>query len=302
MHNLRAIFMIIASMAFFTVEDMFIKHLSGALPVGQVVLFISVACTLIFLAWAKINRDPIFVPRNWRPKVVIRACTEGIATISFATALSRVEISTVGAVFQSMPLVVTLGAALFLKENVGWRRWSAIVVGFLGVLLIIRPGISGFDPQVLWVLVAVIAVASRDLMTRVMDAAVPSSVVSFQAFLTVIPAAIINLWLADATLVMPDLVHSIKTLLAIGAAVGGYALIVAGMRMGDASAVTPFRYTRLIFTMIGGVLVFHERPDLMTLAGSALIIGSGLYTFLRERKLARLNRAALRSDLAEPGI
>jgi Permeases of the drug/metabolite transporter (DMT) superfamily len=302
MHNLRAILLIIGSMAFFTVEDMFIKHLSGFLPVGQVLLSIAVASAAIFLIWALVRRDPVFVARNWRPLILIRASTEAVASVAFVTALSRVDISTVGAVFQSMPLVVTLGAAVFLKESVGWRRWCAIVVGFIGVLMIIRPGVSGFEPQALWVLVSVVAVATRDLMTRVMDAAVPSTVVSFQAFLAVIPAALLNLWLSGATPLAPDLPLMIKTLFAIVAGAAGYTLIVAGMRLGDASAVTPFRYSRLVFTMIGGVLVFGERPDLMTLAGSALIIASGLYTFLRERKLARLDRETLSADLEAPRV
>ncbi|WP_434286788.1 DMT family transporter [Celeribacter sp. SCSIO 80788] len=302
MHNLRAILMIIGSMAFFTVEDMFIKHLSGFMPVGQVLLAIAVASAGIFLLWALLRRDPVFVTRNWRPLILIRASTEAVASVSFVTALSRVEISTVGAVFQSMPLVVTLGAAVFLKEQVGWRRWSAIFVGFIGVLMIIRPGVSGFEPQALWVLVSVVAVATRDLMTRVMDAAVPSTVVSFQAFLAVIPAAMLNLWLSGAAPISPDLPLVFKTLMAILAGAAGYTLIVAGMRLGDASAVTPFRYSRLVFTMIGGVLVFHERPDLMTILGSALIIASGLYSFLRERKRARLDREAIAADLEAPRL
>ncbi|WP_066710661.1 DMT family transporter [Celeribacter ethanolicus] len=302
MHNLRAILMIVASMAFFTVEDMFIKHLSGFMPVGQVLLAISVVSAGIFLTWALLRGDPVFVPRNWRPVILIRALTEAVASVAFVTALSRVEISTVAAVFQSMPLAVTLGAALFLGERVGWRRWSAITLGFVGVLMIIRPGMSGFEPQALWVLIAVVAITTRDLMTRVMDAAVPSTVVSFQAFLAVIPAALLNLWLSGAAPVAPDLSLAFQTLIAILAGAAGYTLIVAGMRLGDASAVTPFRYSRLVFTMIGGVLVFHERPDLMTLAGSALIIASGLYTFLRERKRARLDREALAADLEAPRL
>ena len=287
MYNLRAIFMIIGSMAFFTVEDMFVKYLSGFLPVTQVLLAVAIGGTLTFLTWALVRRDAIFVPRNWRPVILLRASTEAVASISFVTALSLVDISTVGAVFQSMPLVVTLGAALFLGERVGWRRWSAIAVGFVGVLMIIRPGLSAFDPQVLWVLVTVAAVATRDLMTRVMDAAVPSSVVSFQAFLAIIPAATLALWLSDSSPLPFTLPLLAMTGMAIASGVLGYTLIVAGMRLGDASAVTPFRYTRLVFTMIGGMLVFGERPDLMTYLGSAVIIASGLYTFLRERKLAR---------------
>ncbi|MBW6417690.1 DMT family transporter [Celeribacter sp. PS-C1] len=302
MHNLRAILMIIGSMAFFTVEDMFIKQLSKTLPVGQVLLCVAFGGASAFLIWALVRRDPILAARNWRPVILLRAATEAVASVSFVTALSRVDISTVGAVFQSMPLVVTLGAALFLDERVGWRRWSAIGVGFAGVLMIIRPGLTAFEPQVLWVLITVAAVATRDLMTRVMDVAVPSSVVSFQAFLAVIPAAMFNLWISgdSAAAFTPSL--TAMTLMAISAGVLGYALIVAGMRIGDASAVTPFRYARLVFTMIGGILVFGERPDLMTYLGSALIIASGLYSFLRERKLARLDRETLIADLEAPRI
>ena len=302
MHNLRAILMIIGSMAFFTVEDMFIKHLSTALPVGQVILSIALGSATVFLIWALLRRDVILVARNWRPVILLRDATEAVASVSFVTALSRVDISTVAAVFQSMPLVVTLGAAVFLKEPVSWRRWSAIFVGFIGVLMIIRPGLSGFEPQALWVLVAVAAVATRDLMTRVMDAAVPSTVVSFQAFLAVIPAAMLNLWLSGNSLLPVTLPLGAMTLMAITGGVLGYALIVAGMRLGDASAVTPFRYTRLVFTMIGGILVFGERPDLMTYLGSALIIASGLYSVLRERKLARIDRATLSADLETPRV
>ncbi|AJE46434.1 DMT family transporter [Celeribacter indicus] len=292
MNNVTAILLVIASMAAFTLEDMFIKLLSQSLPVGEAVFFIATGCAVIFLIWARAKGQAVFVPRNWRPLVLLRALTEAVATVAFTTALSRAEISIVGAVFQSMPLAVTLGAALFLGERVGWRRWLAIAVGFAGVLVIIRPGLAGFDPQVLWVLVAVIAVATRDLMTRVMDAAVPSSVVSFQAFLAVIPATLLNLWLSGDSAVTPQAADLLKVAGGITFGVLGYAAIVAGMRLGDASAVTPFRYTRLIFTMIAGVVVFGERPDLLTWLGSALIIASGLYTFLRERQLARAHRAA----------
>ncbi|WP_417263044.1 DMT family transporter [Celeribacter sp.] len=302
MHNLRAILMIIGSMAFFTVEDMFIKQLSTVMPVAEVLLLICIGCAAIFTIWALLRRDRIFTARNWRPMILLRASTEAVGSIAFVTALSRVEISTVGAVFQSMPLVVTLGAAVFLKERVGWRRWSAISVGFIGVLMIIRPGFSAFEPQALWVLVAVVAVAARDLMTRVMDVAVPSTVVSMQAYLAVLPAALLALWVSGATPVAPDLTLSGMLAIAMLAGTLGYALIVSGMRLGDASAVTPFRYARLVFTMIGGILVFGERPDMMTYLGSALIIASGLYSFLRERKLARLDRDMLMADLEAPRI
>lgn len=302
MNNLNAILLVIASMASFTVEDMFIKRLSGGLPVGQIVGTIAVGSVVIFAIWARLKGDDIFVPRNWRPMILLRAATEAFAAVSFATALSRVDISVVGAVFQSMPLVVTLGAALFLHESVGWRRWAAILAGFIGVLMIIRPGLSGFEPQALWVLVSVIAVATRDLMTRGMDAAVPSTVVSFQAFLAVIPAALLALLLGPEHAQIPNTPQVMMFAGGILFGVFGYTCIVAGMRLGDASAVTPFRYTRLVFTMIVGVVVFGERPDVMTYLGSTVIIASGLYAYLRERKLSQLSVKTISEEAQTHGF
>jgi len=303
MNNLNAILLVVAAMASFTVEDMFIKRLSAALPVGEILALIAIGSCIVFgiIAWIKGNA--IFARRNWRPVILARAGTEAFAALSFATALSLVDISTVGAVFQSMPLVVTMGAALFLNESVGWRRWVAIVIGFVGVLMIIRPGLSGFEPEALWVLVAVLSVAIRDLMTRVMDAAVPSNVVSFQAYLTVAVASVAMLALTPGTPpLMPDAPEALMVLAGIVFGTIGYACIVAGMRLGDASAVTPFRYTRLVFTMLVGIVVFGERPDLMTYLGSALIIASGLYAYLRERKLARLSVATLGEEVQTHGF
>ncbi|MBU2241901.1 MAG: DMT family transporter, partial [Alphaproteobacteria bacterium] len=145
MNNLNAILLVVAAMASFTVEDMFIKRLSETLPVGEILALIAIGSCMAFGMIARIKGNVIFVRRNWRPVVLARAGTEAFAALSFATALSLVDISTVGAVFQSMPLVVTMGAALFLNESVGWRRWMAIVIGFVGVLMIIRPGLSGFE-------------------------------------------------------------------------------------------------------------------------------------------------------------
>ena len=302
MHNLRAILLVIAAMAGFALEDTAIKVLSETLPVGEILVILAVACAALFGLWAVIKGDRIFARHNWRPKPLLRAATEGFAAVSFATALAMVDISVVGAVFQSMPLVVTFAAALFLGETVGWRRWSAIAIGFVGVLMIIRPGLSGFDPNVLWVLVAVVMVATRDLMTRVMDAKVPSSVVSFQAFLAVIPAGLLKFWFAGESLQLPGTTEASLLVAATGCAIFGYSCIVAGMRLGDASAVTPFRYTRLVFSMAAGIVVFGERPDLMTFLGSALIIASGLYTFLRERQVARRAARVLREEAQTHGF
>lgn len=299
MNNLNGILLVIVSMAAFTMEDLFIKRLSGGLPVGQILIMLGVGSGAVFAVLAKLQGHRLSTAAAWRPLPMVRALAEALAAISFANALALVEISVVAAVFQATPLVITMGAALFLREQVGWRRWTAVLLGFVGVLMIIRPGLSGFEPEVLLVLIAVVMVAARDLMTRVMDSAVPSTVVSFQAFVALVPAGALLLVFTPGEVQM--LAHHEMGMMLGGVVFGvlGYYGIVTAMRVGDASAVTPFRYTRLLFSILAGVLVFGERPDAMTLAGSALIIGSGLYTFMRERRVAR--RAA-RQEAAQVAV
>jgi drug/metabolite transporter (DMT)-like permease len=292
MNNLNGILLVVASMAAFTMEDTFIKNLSSSVAVGQVLIMLGIGSMMVFYVLARVQGHSVFMPRAWRMQPMLRAVTEAISTFGFAGALSLVDISTVAAVFQATPLAITMGAALFLGEQVGWRRWSAVCVGFIGVLMIIRPGLDTFDPAVLLVLLAVAGVATRDLMTRVMDSAVPSSVVSFQGFLMLIPAGLSLLVLLPGETRMLQGLEWAQIGGGVVFGVLGYYGIVAAMRIGDASAVTPFRYTRLLFSILMGMIVFGERPDLMTLAGAGLIIASGLYTVVREQRVARAARLA----------
>lgn len=293
MQNVHGILLVIASMAGFTIEDALIKQLSQTLPVGQVLILLGVGSAVIFALLAQMRGHNILARAAWRPPFLLRALAEATAAMAFVTSLSLVDISVVAAVFQATPLVITMGAALFLGEEVGWRRWSAICLGFLGVLMIIRPGLSGFEPAALFVLISVAAVAARDLITRRIDVAVSSFVVSFQGFAAVVPAGAVLLAVSGTG---PQPVALPQAAMMGGAVVFGalaYYGIVQAMRIGEAAAVTPFRYTRLLFSLIVGVVVFNERPDAMTLAGAALVIGTGLYTFLREQRLARRKRRGL---------
>lgn len=298
MNNLHGILLVIVSMAFFTLEDMFIKQLTGTVAVGQILLFLGIGCSLVFAVMARLQRASLVTPQAWRMKPVLRAATEMISAMAFATALARVDISTVAAVFQATPLVITMGAALFLGEHVGWRRWMAICIGFAGVLLIIRPGLEGFEPAALLVVIAVLGVAARDLLTRTMDSAVPSSVVSFQAYAALILAGGLLLVFTPGEL---RSLNGGEWWMLLGGCifgVSGYYGIVVAMRVADASVVTPFRYTRLLFSILAGVIVFGERPDTLTLAGATLIIASGLYTFVREQRLARRARRRAQAEAA----
>lgn len=287
MSNLNGILMITFGMACFALEDLFIKTLSTGLSVGQILLILGVFNALIFLSISIYGRHRPFARAAWQPLYVLRASCEGFGAVFFATALARIDLSVVSAVFQALPLVITMGAALFLGEQVGWRRWSAILLGFLGVLIIIRPGVSGFQPEALLVLVAVFAIAARDLITRCIDSTVSSMVVSFQGFLALIPAGLLLMWINGSS---PTPLAQGLALQATGAVIFGalgYYGIVTAMRIADVGAVMPFRYSRLLFSIILGVAVLGERPDIYVLMGSMLVLGTGLYTFMREQRLAK---------------
>ncbi|MHC9237643.1 DMT family transporter [Pseudooceanicola sp. 502str34] len=287
MQNLRGILYVVLAMLIFTIEDGFNKALSETLPAGQIVLLLGIGGTLIFLVASLVGRQPFRRAEVLHPVTLVRSASEGVATMAFVVSLALVPISTVASVFQAAPLAITLGAALFLGEKVGWRRWTAVLVGFAGVLVIIRPGMAGFQPQALVVLLAVTGIAVRDLCSRRLPAGLPSTVASALGFSALIPAALGLTLVTGTGFVAMDGREWLYMAAAIVTFAVAYYFLVSATRLGDASALTPFRYTRLIFTLILGAAVFGERPDLPTYIGATMIIGSGLYTYLRERRLAR---------------
>jgi drug/metabolite transporter (DMT)-like permease len=284
MENLRGSALMVLAMAGFALEDMFIKRLAGTLPIGQILIFLGTGGAVIF-ALGALSRGHRLVSRDLLSKpVMLRNLGELIGTLGFVTAIALTPLASATAILQATPLAVTLGAALFLGEDVGWRRWSAILVGFCGVLMVIRPGLEGFEPASLFAVQAVIGLALRDLATH----AVPRTVTSFQlssyGFATLVPAGAVILWVTgDPVSPSPANWRDIAFALLIG--VAAYYAIVAAMRVGEVSFVTPFRYTRLIFALTIAVLIFDEAPDTFTLLGAAVIIASGLYTLIRERQL-----------------
>ncbi len=296
MENLRGILFMLLAMVGFTVEDIFIKELSGHMPVGQILVLLGASGGALFWIFLLLKGERILARAAWHPALVARAVFEGLGAMCFSTALALVDLSVVASVFQALPLVITMGAALFLGETVGWRRWSAIMVGFIGVLMIIQPGFEAFNPSVLLVLGAVICIAGRDLITRHMRAGVSAGIVSLQAYCAVLVAGIGLILVNDTDIIRPTFLDWQLLFAVTLFSIIGYIAIVTATRLAEASVVTPFRYSRLVFSMAGGILIFGERPDAMTLAGVALIIGSGLYTFLRENHIAQREKRAKRAE------
>ena len=284
MDNLRGAALMTFAMLGFAIEDMFIKLMSGALPVGQIILMLGIGGAAVFAALTLWQGTPLFSRLFLTRIILLRNLGELVGTLGFVTAIVLTPLSSASAILQATPLAVTLGAALFLQEQVGWRRWSAIIVGFFGVLLIIRPGLDGFDANSLFAVQGVVGLAIRDLATRRVPRTTSSMQLSFLAFLTLVPTGFILLQINGAPMVAPDLHLWGLVGGAILLGVASYYAIVAAMRVGDVGFVTPFRYTRLIFAMCVGVVVFAEQPDTLMLVGSAIIVGSGLFTVWRERK------------------
>lgn len=297
MDNLRGSILMVIAMAGFAIEDMFIKQIAGALPVGQVVVFLGLGGTVIFGAIALRYGDRLWSPALLHPAFIIRNICEVGGTLGFVSAIALTPISTASAILQATPLVVTLGAALFLGETVGWRRWLAILVGLFGVVLIIRPGMEAFDIKSMLAVIGVVGLAGRDLATRRIPTTVTTRQITFYAFVVSILTGAILLWLGVTgdTLLLPDHTDLWRMLGALVVGLGAYYMIVMATRMGDMSVVAPFRYSRPVFALIVGVMVFSERPDALTLIGATIIVGSGIFTLWRE---SRLRRTSLRTAKA----
>ncbi|MDN5788378.1 DMT family transporter [Pseudorhodobacter sp.] len=285
--NTRASLLMLGSMGAFAFEDVFLKRAATALHPGQVMVMIGFVGALCFWAVAAAQGQPILTRRAFSRAALIRSLSEAGASMLYITALALLPLSINAALLQASPLVVTMGAAIFLREPVGWRRWSAILVGFAGVLIILRPGSEGFQAAGLLTLACVFILAARDLSTRMMPADIGTFQLTTWAYLALVPAGFALMYLGDVQIMPVDPSHWGDLIGALLTGLVGYWAVTAAMRVGDVSFVAPFRYSRLVFAVILAAIVFGERPDLWMYIGSTLIIGSGLYTFARERALRR---------------
>lgn len=300
MENMRGIMLMVLGMLGFAAEDMFIKLASAGLPVGQILLVLGFVGALIFAIYAHFNGTSVVSRGFFHPAVVLRNLAEMLGGLCFVTALSLIPLATATTILQATPLLVTMGAALILGEAVGWRRWTAILVGFGGVLLVIRPGLEGFEPEVLWAVAGVAGLAIRDLASRKVPKSITSLQLSAWGFFAVgISGA--ALMAITGVAVVPSAQETGYLTGALLFGVGAYWALTEATRIGEISVVTPFRYSRLVFSMIVGILVFSEFPDGYTLAGACIIIATGLYTIMRERKRRRQEAALARVSAVAPG-
>lgn len=284
--NLRGILLMIASMVLFAAEDAFIKLAAGHMPVGQVVLFIGLAGLPVYALAAARAGESVFQRRAFALPVVLRSVFELIGSLGMVMALALIPLATMSAILQAAPILMTAAAALFLGEKVGWRRWAAVLLGFAGVLLIVQPGGVAFDPNVLWAVLGVFGMAGRDLASRRMDPGVPTAVVASWGYVAVIAMGLGLMWQQGGGDWPPSGTGSLMVAGAISVGLAAYWALIEATRAGDVVVIVPFRYTRLVFALALGALIFDERPTGTMLLGAALVVASGLYTLYRERRRA----------------
>ena len=229
-------------------------------------------------------------PRPVAPEQTLVALREvtNLCDDAFLTALKHMPLANVTAILQALPLAVTMAAALFLAEPVGWRRWSAIIIGFMGVLIVIRPGLAGFNIYSLSALVAVAFITLREITTRRLTSDVPSLTVALSTATGSHCSR--RRWPTPSGAV--DLLSWL--LLVGGVAFCRHMFSVMAMRVGEISFVAPFRYTAMVWAIGLGIMMFGDWPDQLTLIGTGIIVGTGIYSFHREQQRRRMTET--RSD------
>jgi len=267
----------IASMAGFAVEDAFIKTATKQIPVGQVLILFGAGGAILFAYLARRGGASLLTAQVVSKVMLIRALFELVGKLFYTLAIAFTPLSSATVVLQTTPIIVVLGAMAFFGEDVGWRRWCAIGTGLIGVLIILRPAANDFSALSLLALVGTIGFAGRDLASRAAPASLTTWVLGLYGYLTVFVAgALFSCW-DSKTFLWPTLANAMAMTVALGAGIFAYVALMKAMRTGSISAVTPFRYTRIIFGITLGAAIFGERPDEPMILGCVVIIASGLF-------------------------
>jgi len=295
--NRRGMFALAGAMATFSVNDMLMKLTAQRYPLGEVIAVRGVIASLMVAAILIATREVATIRLAGNRLLVFRTLLDGVAMVLFTSALVHMPLAELSAINLVSPLIITALAVIFFAEEVGWRRWTAIAVGFVGTLFIVKPTPSAFNAWALLGIACSFCGASRDVVTRRLDIGIPTTLISLMAAVgSTIIGAIMGLFEQ-----WPPMAWSDVGVLAISATFVaiGYFLIVIAFRGVDVAAIAPFRYTLLIWAGICGYLAFGEVPDRVALFGAALIVGSGLYALHREVVRHRTLAAAV--PPAEPG-
>ncbi len=284
--NLKGGLLMALGMGSITINDVFMRHVMGDLEIFQTVFLRAVPMLPLMALYMRLF-DPLRVrisPSDLR-LLALRGGLEIIAAVLFFSALVAMPLANVSAILQALPLTVTLAAALFLGHSFGWRRLAAILLGLSGVLIVMRPSTEGLEDGAIYALACVGVVTIRDLLTRKFPAHIPNSFAALTTAAAVgMGGGVLSIWQGWAAVQPAHM--GFLTCAAVFATVA-YIAMVSAMRVGEIAFVSPFRYTALVFAVVLGLIVFDERPDFWTYLGSALVVGTGLFTMYREHVTTR---------------
>jgi drug/metabolite transporter (DMT)-like permease len=282
LENTRGSIFMVLAMAAFAIEDMLIKSAAQTASTGLTLALFGLGGMTIFIILVKMNGQAIFHPALLTRPLIVRTICEITGRLFFILAITLTPLSSASAILQATTLVVVLGAAVVFREKVGLGRWIAVLFGFAGVLMIIRPGLEGFELASLFAVIGTLGFAGRDLATRAAPPVLSNFQLGVYGFFILIPTGLAYGAYAGEGIVIDATAGYYVTAASICGVVAYNALTIA-MRTGEVSVVAPFRYTRLIFAVLLGVFVFGEQPDLMTIIGSAIVVISGGYTLVKRR-------------------
>lgn len=288
------------SVVFFSINDVAIKFLSDAYALHQVVLIRSmIGLVVIMGVIAPMTSGWAFARTKRLPMHLLRGLCVVLANMTFFLGLAAMELAEAVAIFFISPLVITLFSVIFLGETVGPRRWAAIAVGFIGVLIMMRPGTQAFQPASLFPLAAAFFYAGLHTMTRRIGGTESAVTMAFYIQIVFIAVCLLmGLVVGDGRFgdqSDPSLAFLLRAwswpvptdypiflLIGVGIAFGGF-LISQAYRVAEASLVAPFEYLALPMSVVWGMLVFNEFPVALDYLGMVLILGAGLFSVWRER-------------------
>jgi drug/metabolite transporter (DMT)-like permease len=279
-NNQRGIAAICGCMASYTVNDVLVKQILQTYPIGEVIFVRGLMCSLLIGAVALAFGHATQLRAPMSRALAGRSLCDGLSTVAFIAALAHMKLANVAAVLQIAPLIITVLSVALYREAVGWRRWSAIGAGFFGALLVVKPIPSEFS---IWAVVAAgsaLASAVREIQTRQIGKALPVLVVAFWGTVAITLCGALFATFEEWRMFSGGEFFQ----LLVAAAFVGIAtyLLALGFRDTDFSVVVPFRYSYMLTSALGGYLMFREVPDVWTVVGAGLIVGSGIYTLHRE--------------------
>ena len=284
--NLRGIGAMVAATALFTCGDAAMKIVSSTVPTGQTV-FIRGLCTITMVTVAAFWTGAIYRLRDaFVRAMATRSLGDVGSALFFQAALARMPFADLMGILQMTPLSLTAASALFLGEHVGWRRWTAVGVGFFGALLVIKPGSSAFNAWALLGVLSVLCGSLRDVSTRRLDVGLSPLLIMLLSQVVVAASGLVCL--TFETWSMPNLTELFFLVFASVFSLAGHLCMIYSLRSGEIGAVAPFRYAGILWSILLGFLIWHQLPDALSFIGIAILVSAGLYTFYREQQLRRL--------------